>query len=75
MERELTYEEIVFGHTIFDADEMQLKSIKEMEEILASEEFECYSVNVDQDIFAKQKGSYATYTPNMPEEAKVWERR
>ena len=40
MERELTYEEIVFGHTIFDADEMQLKSIKEMEEILASEEFE-----------------------------------
>ena len=44
-------------------------------EYVPSEEFECYSVNVDQDIFAKQKGSNATYTPNMPEEAKVWERR
>ena len=44
-------------------------------EYVPSAEFECYSVNVDQDLFAKQKGSYATYTPNMPEEAKVWERR
>lgn len=42
MDRELTIEEIEFGHTIYDPDEMQLESIKEMEEILDSEEFECY---------------------------------
>ena len=35
---------------------------------------ECYSVNVEQDIFDKQKGSDAKYAPYMPEEAKVWER-
>ena len=44
-------------------------------EYVPSAEFECYSVNVDQDLFAKQKGSNEKYTPNMPEEAKVWERR
>ena len=36
---------------------------------------ECYSVNVEQDIFDRQKGSGLKYTPNMPTEAKIWERR
>lgn len=38
MEKELTYEEIEYGHTIYEPDEMKFESTDELDEILRSEE-------------------------------------
>lgn len=38
----MTYEEIEFGHTIYEPDEVHFESQKELDEILRSEEFEIY---------------------------------
>lgn len=42
MKDEPTLEEIEFGHTIFDPEDMSFDSTVELDEILQSEEFECY---------------------------------
>lgn len=54
MEKELTYEEIEYGHTIYEPDEMKFESTDELDEILQSEEFECYFTS-----FAKRNPYYA----------------
>ena len=38
MEKELTYEEIEYGHTIYEPDEMKFESTDELDAILQSEE-------------------------------------
>lgn len=54
MEKELTYEEIEYGHTIYEPDEMKFESTDELDEILQSEEFECYFTSL-----AKRNPYYA----------------